>query len=209
MMSSTHIALALVAAKFVYTPGQPLEWALVGLGAIAPDFDAGGGMITHPSRLIPGLPRLFGRAIDSTTRLASQATREMVGHRGPLHYPLIALGLWLLATVAGWPWLRFVSVGYAAHIAADGFTRSGVPLLGPLSSRYFGFLPKKLRIRTGGALERILGLATWGYLGFFLYQVMKQSFNAQELLTPGNETIVQRTIDLLMYLIKSVIDYFL
>lgn len=103
MMSSTHIALALAAAKFVYPPVQPLDWALVGLGAICPDFDAGGGMITHPSQWIPGLPRLFGRVLDGTTHLASQATREIAGHRGLLHYPLIALGLWLLANIAEWP----------------------------------------------------------------------------------------------------------
>lgn len=201
MMSSTHIALALVAAKFVYPPGQPLEWALVGLGAIAPDFDAGGGMITRPSRWIPGLPRLFGRALDSTTRLASQVTREVAGHRGPLHYPLIALGLWLLAIIAGWPWLRFISIGYLAHILADALTRSGVPLLGPFSKRDVGFLPKKLRIRTGGPLERLLGLVVWGYLGFSLYQVMKQGFDAQELLTNGSTIILQYLKQLLAWAI--------
>lgn len=185
MMSSTHIALALAAAKFIYPPVQPLDWALVSLGAIAPDFDAGGGMITRPSRWIPGLPRLFGHVMDSTTRLVSQATREVIGHRGPLHYPLIALGLWLLATIASLPWLRYIAFGYIAHILADGLTRSGVPLLGPFSKRDVGFLPKKLRIRTGGALEQLLGLAVWGYLGFSLYQVLRQGFNAQEILTNG------------------------
>lgn len=191
MMSSTHIALALAAAKFVYPPAQPLDWALVGLGAIAPDFDAGGGMITRPSQWIPGLPRLIGQALDGVTRLTSQATREVVGHRGPLHYPLIAVGLWLVATIANLPWLRFIAFGYLAHILADGLTRSGVPLLGPFSQRDVGFLPKSLRIRTGGALERLLGLAVWGYLGFSLYQVIKQGFNAQELLTDGSATILQ------------------
>lgn len=188
MLATTHIALALVAAKFIYPPAQPLDWALVSLGAIAPDFDAGGGMITHPSRWIPGLPRLFGRALDGATRLASQATREIAGHRGPLHYPVIALGLWLLASYTHLPWLRFIAFGYLAHILADALTISGVPLLGPFSKKDVGFLPKSLRIRTGGALERLLGLAVWGYLGVALYQVIKKgfSFNPQEILRHGD-----------------------
>lgn len=191
MMSSTHIALALVAAKFIYQPAQPLDWALVSLGAIAPDFDAGGGMITRVSQWIPGLPRLLGKTLDGTTRLASRATREIAGHRGPLHYPLIALGLWLLASYANLPWLHYVAFGYAAHILADGLTRSGIPLLGPLSKRDVSFLPQFLRIRTGSAVEQLLGLAVWGYLGISLYQVIRGGFtlNPEGFLNHGDTII--------------------
>lgn len=199
MMSTTHIALALIAAKFIYPPAQPLDWALVSLGAICPDFDAGGGMITHPSAWIPGLPRLFGRALDGTTRLASQATREIVGHRGPLHFPIIALGLWLLATYTHLPWLHFIAFGYAAHILADTFNKSGVPLWGPLSKKDVSFLP----IRTGSAIEGLIGLAAWGYLGISLYQVIKRGFNPdpENLLTYGN-TIINYIQQLLMRAIR-------
>lgn len=86
---------------------------------------------------------------------------RLLPHRGITHSLLTCLlltgGLALLLTaLPAWPTrgmpLAFL-VGYVSHLAADGVTKTGVPLLLPLLRRRFHLLPRPLRITTGGGFE--------------------------------------------------------
>ncbi len=173
MTGPTHIALALLAAQLVYSPAEPWGWAVIALGAVAPDLDSGGGLISRPSQWLPRWAP-FGGALDGAGKLASKTTRRLLGHRGPLHMPIAALALWVVAWRLGLPWLHWLAFGYAAHILADAFTKSGVPLFGPLSDRHVGLLPRRLRLRTGGGLEWLLAAVVWAYLGKSFYHVFRR-----------------------------------
>lgn len=104
--------------------------------------------------------------LDATLRrgLAVVATwlARLLPHRGVTHSLLTCLLLTggltlLLAALPAWPTrglpLAFL-VGYVSHLAADGVTKTGVPLLLPLARRRFHLLPRPLRITTGGAFEQ-------------------------------------------------------
>ncbi|GAB4158086.1 MAG: hypothetical protein Fur0021_27650 [Candidatus Promineifilaceae bacterium] len=87
---------------------------------------------------------------------------QLLPHRGITHSLLTCLLLTgmlalLLAALPAWPTrgLPFAFlVGYMSHLAADGVTKTGVPLLLPLARRRFHLLPRPLRITTGGAFEQ-------------------------------------------------------
>jgi len=169
MRGRTHIALALVAGQLIYPPVDSWGWLALVIGSVAPDLDSGGGIISRPSawlpRFMPGR-----RLLDAPSRVVSRATRAIAGHRGPLHYPVVAIGLWVGAVILRWPWLPWLAFGYAVHILADGLTKAGIPWLGPLSRKHWGLLPKRMRLRTGGAVECVIELLAWSWLGVSLWQ---------------------------------------
>lgn len=84
---------------------------------------------------------------------------------------LLALFSAPLLALLGWQvWLALV-LGYAAHLAADACTRSGVPLLYPHKKRYH-LLPSSLRFTTGSqAEEALLPLLALLVLLFLLHQI--------------------------------------
>jgi membrane-bound metal-dependent hydrolase YbcI (DUF457 family) len=49
--------------------------------------------------------------------------------------------------------------GYALHVLADMMTRTGVPLMYPLSTERHYLLPRPLRLTTGGVVESIIAAA--------------------------------------------------
>ncbi|HVA88392.1 MAG TPA: metal-dependent hydrolase [Chloroflexota bacterium] len=99
-------------------------------------------------------------------------------HRGWTHTPPVALALTAAALVVGpglAPSLRGVgaafAAGYISHLLADALTIRGIPLWLPGQAQpSLHLLPGPLRIRTGGAGERLfnlcwpvilVGLVTW------------------------------------------------
>ena len=172
MRGRTHVALALVAGRLIYPPADSLSWLALIVGALAPDFDSGGGLISKPSAWLPDFVP-GRRLLDAPTQIASKFVRAAVGHRGPLHYPAVAVGLWALAILLTWPWTRWLAFGYTTHLLADSLTRSGIPWLGPLSRECRGLLPKRFRLRTGSPVERIIELTAWSWLGISLWQALK------------------------------------
>lgn len=78
-------------------------------------------------------------------------------HRGITH-TLLALALLWLASYAALPYplAWALPAGYASHLAADMLTPVGVPLFGPLNWNAIRFA----RVRTGGALDALLGAVT-------------------------------------------------
>ncbi len=84
-----------------------------------------------------------------------------VKHRGVLHSGAAILIVAIVTELVGsWAGYRDVglafALGYFSHIAiADAATISGVPLLWPHKFR-FHLLPHFMRLRTGGAVEKLV-----------------------------------------------------
>jgi inner membrane protein len=128
------------------------------------------------STLGNGLSRLNSPALNLLTRPVSWALRvtsftlvRTVGHRTLTHsllgILLFALAVWLL--LGGLPNLSLALVaGYASHVFADALNTRGVPLLWPMGGP-FRLLPGG--IRSGGAVEAAVALATLGFAGWEIY----------------------------------------
>lgn len=106
-----------------------------------------------------------------------------VKHRGVLHSGLAAIVVFVLGALMG-GWLGYLDVGlalglgYFSHVTlADAMTISGVPLFWP-AKRRFHLLPRLLRVRTGGAVEKLVFLAAAGLLVWLLPGVGAGYFQA-------------------------------
>ncbi len=124
--------------------------ALAAFGALLPDLDAQQSRIKH---LSPGW------GIEPFV-LPSLLLYRALGHRGLLHSGLgLALFTVLFALPLafwwGWQPSAALALGYTSHLAADGCTRRGIPLLHPRRLRFF-LLPPKLRLVTGSSAEDAL-----------------------------------------------------
>ncbi len=86
------------------------------------------------------------------------------GHRGRTHtllaLALLGAGAWYLGLP---PWALAFLAGYASHLIADSLTRSGIPILWPITPWRFHLLPFGIRITTGSWLEYalVLPLTAW------------------------------------------------
>lgn len=135
-MAGSHVvmgaALWVAVAKLGgVPPAEPQALAAAALGALLPDID-------HPQSWA-------GRKM----RAVSVPLALVVGHRGVTHSALAVLAGLALLLVMGTGWMAApVVVGYLSHLAADGLTPSGVPLLWPNRRRFTLNL-----CRTGSAVE--------------------------------------------------------
>jgi inner membrane protein len=136
MMAGSHMVLGagawVVAASLSgLPPAEPVALATAVAGSLLPDLD-------HPQSWA-------GRRL----KPLSVPLSMLLGHRGLTHSLLAVLGcvvaLDRLGTGHG---AAPLVVGYLSHLAADGLTPSGVPLLWPLRHRFA--LPL---CRTGGFME--------------------------------------------------------
>jgi membrane-bound metal-dependent hydrolase YbcI (DUF457 family) len=141
-------------------PALCLAAALV--GALAPDLDAEDSTI---QRELGGVGKLAHLGLNLLG----------VKHRGVLHSGVAMLLVTAVAVVVG-RWFGFEAVGvafglgYISHVAlADALTISGVPLWWP-GQRRFHLLPHLFRVRTGGAVEKLVALALTGLLIWLLPQ---------------------------------------
>ncbi len=130
----------------------PLGWLMCAsaaiLGALLPDLDAEDSTILREVGV-------WGVVIKVGIALFG------VKHRGVLHSGAAILIVAIAAEFVGdWVGYRDVglafALGYFSHIAiADAATISGVPLLWPHKFR-FHLLPRFMRLRTGGAVEKLV-----------------------------------------------------
>lgn len=169
MEGKTHIGVGLATGAVASLAGggpEGVQWAALALGAVAPDLDGRESLASTPSAWLPRfIP--FTRLLDRLASFVMRIPANIFGHRNTMHYPVVAVGLFLFATSLGLGWLRWVAVGYASHILADFTTKMGVPLLGPLSNKNYGLWPKFLRLKTGGLVEWALSFIVWA--GLFLF----------------------------------------
>ncbi|OIQ08745.1 inner membrane protein YdjM [Moorella thermoacetica] len=175
MRGSTHLFSGLAAASLLSTnlPGL----GMAALGALLPDIDQPGSMI---SREVTGVPfGRIGRGIVGIAILGAwHQTRlplllpvgiafvalAFLHHRGITHSLSGLMLAWLAIKTLGWPQVPFL-IGYGIHLAEDLLTPSGIPLLYPWQER--------MRVplaQTGGVIDRTLGLAA---LALFLIAVGK------------------------------------
>lgn len=124
MMAGSHVvagaALWAVTAKLTGgPPADPQALGLAALGALLPDID-------HPQSWA-------GRKL----RPISVPLAFVVGHRGVTHSLLAVLaGIVTLVMMGFDGWAAPLVIGYLSHLAADGLTPSGVPLLWPMKHRF-------------------------------------------------------------------------
>lgn len=124
MMAGSHIvagaALWAVTAKLTGgAPADPQALGMAALGALLPDID-------HPHSWA-------GRKM----KPISVPLALVVGHRGITHSLLAVLaGLGTLMMMGMNAWAAPLVIGYLSHLAADGLTPSGVPLLWPMKQRF-------------------------------------------------------------------------
>ena len=122
--------------------------------------------------------------------VAASGVARLLPHRGVTHSLLACLlltgGLALLLaelpawSIRGLPFAFFV--GYMSHLAADGMTQRGIPLLLPLTRRRFHLLPRPLRMTTGSAFEQTLFRLLWVVDGLFLVWLLLRQLRG---LLPG------------------------
>ncbi len=144
---------------------------LAALGGLLPDIDEPRSLIGHsPQILARGATRrsrrgsltrvlilVLGELLTGLVQALSTAIRELMGHRGMMHWALMAVALAVpLAALWGPHIGLYFLIGYLSHLALDMMTRSGVPVLGPLSKRRLHLLPPLLRVRTGGPVDHLL-----------------------------------------------------
>ena len=158
LTTAKGITLALLVRKAVF-------YFMVGFGALLPDIDNAQSTLGHRLGWI------------------SKQIQHIAGHRTLFHsflglilgsllaigleqlvvYLLIQHGMSLPAQFVGASHLVFIAVlfGCVMHIAADGLTEGGVPLLWPSHKRY-GFPPNPhWRFRTGTWPEFVI---VWGFM---------------------------------------------
>ncbi len=174
MKGTNHIATGIISAGLSpFTPAAPLEWAALVIGSVAPDIDAGGGLIAKPSNFLPAAAKNAApvKLLDGATSALSRLIRRVFGHRNFTHWPVIGLALAVIGWKSGITWLIWFGMGYVVHILGDAITKSGVPLLGPVITKDIRLLPKALCLTTGSFFEGwLLSALLWGYIGVETYK---------------------------------------
>ncbi|CAM2772152.1 metal-dependent hydrolase [Helicobacter burdigaliensis] len=156
MLGKTHIAFSLglssipiFAYHHFYSPLDSIFlgqfYACVAFGAILPDID-------EPNSLL-GKKTLF----------ISHIIKAITGHRGLTHSLFFIVCIFLLAFLfSNFSLLIFgIALGVFLHILGDMMTFSGVPILLPFSQKKFYALPKFLRFKTGGIIDKSIALLSF------------------------------------------------
>jgi membrane-bound metal-dependent hydrolase YbcI (DUF457 family) len=113
--------------------------------------------------------------LEAGTVALATFVKSVLGHRGAMHSLALAVGVAAGATMgvlalgavtqAKWegavPPLvgPVLGVGYVTHLVTDAMTKTGVPLLWPLTKERIRILPKWMAASTGGALDWFVGFA--------------------------------------------------
>lgn len=175
MQGKNHVALALAIPLAVSAlAGGPLPVSVAGwggliIGSLAPDLD-GGGSVAYIGNFLPRhiTPKPLIALLNGIGKTISDVIRSVFGHRKALHWPswglfimaagYLTTGYWLLTSEL----LLWFGAGYILHILGDSLTKSGVPLLGPLSTQDISFIP----MVTGKFTESAFGWLLWAFVGW-------------------------------------------
>lgn len=166
LVGASHISFALIVNKALY-------YVMVAFGALLPDIDNARstlgkklGWISRGIQRAVGHRTLFhsflGLAIGAALALGLEKLAEYLllsrGNTLPEHF-IENTHMVLIA----------VLFGCIMHLAADGLTTEGVPLLWPLP-KYYGFPPqRRWRFHTGSWLEHLIVYSFMLLVGIGLY----------------------------------------
>jgi membrane-bound metal-dependent hydrolase YbcI (DUF457 family) len=111
--------------------------------------------------------------LEAATVALATFVKSVLGHRGAMHSLTLALAITVGATVgavsldavaeARWafsvPLLvgPTLGLGYVTHLITDGMTKTGVPLLWPLTDERIRVMPEWLSPTTGGFFDWLVG----------------------------------------------------
>lgn len=142
------------------------------IGSIFPDIDHRGSYLGRRARIISTPFAVAGEVTKQTRKMMNHfrkkkiSTDSIISHRGITHTPLLLMVLMSAMLFSSNHFLNGLSslvlsymtigfgIGIASHIFLDTLTKGGVPLLYPLSSKKFSFLP----LKTGGMMESVIAL---------------------------------------------------
>jgi inner membrane protein len=181
MMGRTHDLAAFTAlnvAFVVYTPG-PLSLAtlIVALGAnmvggLLPDIDDATADIWDKVRFGSLLGKIIKPLIGGHRMIShSFLGLGIIGFVLNKIMPVIGTVLLVDMDIVWWS----LMIGYLSHLITDSLTTQGVPWFFPLPVR-IGFPPiRRLRVKTGGLMEKIIVfpglLLSIGYMVYTNYQL--------------------------------------
>ena len=119
MRAKTHLAFGFLSGLFlmnyVNIGNKYIFFGLLLIGALLPDIDTPNSKISNKIPVIPKILNLLSR------------------HRGIFHSVFLALGfaaiIWVFSATYG----IALFAGYFSHLLIDGFTKSGINLLHPIS----------------------------------------------------------------------------
>lgn len=155
------------------------------LGSIFPDIDHRGSYLGRRVRIISTPLTIAGEVSKQSKKMLNKvrskkiSTESIISHRGITHTPLLLMVLMTVMLFASTHLLEglaslvisYMSVGFgvgiASHIFLDSLTKDGTPLLYPLSSKKFSFLP----IKTGGMMESFIAVFMVAGTIFYLSSV--------------------------------------
>ena len=149
MQGTTHVAIgflsgAVVAAGF-HVPLYLQTGAVLmvaSIGSLMPDIDTPASKM---SRSLGGLRKPLG----------------LFAHRGLTHSLFAVIALALVMVFLQVQFVHGVAflAGYVSHLLADSVTKSGIRLWWP-AQRRFRLVSKRLTIKTGGAIDWLIGIVS-------------------------------------------------
>ncbi len=149
MQGTTHVAIGF------------LSGAVVAVGFHVPLYLQTGAVLTLAcvGSLLPDIDTPASKMSKSLGRV--RKPMGLFAHRGLTHS---LFALMVIALIMIFLQVQFIHAvafwaGYASHLLADSVTKSGIRLWWP-SKRRFRPIPKALTIKTGGAIDWLIGIAS-------------------------------------------------
>lgn len=150
MTGRTHIMGGVTAGIIYLIASSRGDFGIAHLGAIQ-------GIGTMAASVIGGLAPdidLNTSKIGATAKPVSKAINKLVGHRTVCHSPLLLLLIYLVLTSkypSAQPFVLAFTFGAISHLGLDALNKAGVPLLWPITTRFW-----VLGIKIESRAEKIL-----------------------------------------------------
>ncbi len=166
LVGSSHVALSTVINKAIF-------YFMVGFGALLPDIDNARSTMGHKFGWVSReIQHRFGhRTLFHSFLGVGLGSALAVGLQQLAQDLLLSKGYVVSADTLATSHIVFIAVtfGCLMHIAADGLTEEGVPLLWPYR-KYYGFPPNRhWRFRTGTWPEHVVVYGFMLLVGFGVY----------------------------------------
>lgn len=175
MTGPAHLALAVAATMGLNdaTGWLPDRWGWIAvmIGALFPDIDHANSTISKPGTLLAKfLPTPFQTLLDLVGQVISKIVCSIFGHRGFIHWPVLALAALAAGFFLEMEWLSWFGWGYLLHVFGDFLTAQGVPLFAPVNSSKVSGSPMK----TDSKSEQVLVCLLSVYIGWWSFRQLPE-----------------------------------